>query len=168
MEKTLHYKQYDDIQPIFSSIEIIRIINIICWNKWIDLLFHTIQRYIFGFVQECCYSSPNTLALLQPCVKPLICNPDSQVPGANMGSTWVLSAPDGPHVGPRNLVIRDLTHSNLNDGCPFRWVLRDAGSVDVLLKHRPVVVHIQDVDSDVSSTRSRFWSQMLLCHHLKL
>ena len=25
-----------------------------------------------------------------------------------MGPTWVLSAPDGPHVGPMNLAIRDL------------------------------------------------------------
>ena len=33
--------------------------------------------------------------------------PDSKVHGANMGSTWVLSAPDGPHVGPVNLAIRD-------------------------------------------------------------
>ena len=32
--------------------------------------------------------------------------PDSKVHGANMGPTWVLSAPDGPHVGPRILVIR--------------------------------------------------------------
>ena len=32
--------------------------------------------------------------------------PDSKVPGANMGPTWVLSAPDGPHVGPMNLAIR--------------------------------------------------------------
>ena len=32
--------------------------------------------------------------------------PDSQVYGANMGSTWVLSAPDGPNVGPMNLAIR--------------------------------------------------------------
>ena len=34
--------------------------------------------------------------------------PDSNVLGANMGSTWVLSAPDGPHVGPLNLAIRDI------------------------------------------------------------
>ena len=33
--------------------------------------------------------------------------PDSKVHGANMGPTWVLSAPVGPHVGPINLVIRD-------------------------------------------------------------
>ena len=32
--------------------------------------------------------------------------PDSKVHGANMGPTWVLSAPDGPHDGPMNLAIR--------------------------------------------------------------
>ena len=32
--------------------------------------------------------------------------PDSKVHGANMGPTWVLSVPDGPHVGPMNLPIR--------------------------------------------------------------
>ena len=31
--------------------------------------------------------------------------PDSKVHGANMGLTWVLSATDGPHVGPMNLAI---------------------------------------------------------------
>ena len=32
----------------------------------------------------------------------IICDtiPDSKVHGANMGPTWVLSAPDGPHVSP--------------------------------------------------------------------
>ena len=34
--------------------------------------------------------------------------PDSKVHGANMGPTWVLAAPDGPHVGPMNLAIRGL------------------------------------------------------------
>ena len=34
--------------------------------------------------------------------------PDSKVHGANMGPTWDLSAPDGPHVGPMNLAIWDL------------------------------------------------------------
>ena len=32
--------------------------------------------------------------------------PDSKVHEANMGPTWDLSAPDGPHVGPMNLAIR--------------------------------------------------------------
>ena len=30
--------------------------------------------------------------------------PESKVHGANMGPTCVLSAPDGPHVGPRTVV----------------------------------------------------------------
>ena len=35
-------------------------------------------------------------------------NPDTKVKRANMGHIWVLSAPDGPHVGPRNLAIREV------------------------------------------------------------
>ena len=38
-------------------------------------------------------------------------NLDSKVHGANMGPIWVLSAPDGPHVGPMNLAIRENTIS---------------------------------------------------------
>ena len=34
--------------------------------------------------------------------------PDSKVHGANMGPTWVLLSPGGPHVGPMNLAIWDL------------------------------------------------------------
>ena len=37
----------------------------------------------------------------------LILYPDSKAHGANMGPTWVLLAPDGPHVGPMNLAIRE-------------------------------------------------------------
>ena len=35
--------------------------------------------------------------------------PDSKVHGANMGPIWVLLTPDGPHVGPMDLAIRDFT-----------------------------------------------------------
>ena len=38
--------------------------------------------------------------------------PDSKVHGANMEPTWVLLAPDGPHVGPMNLAIRDHLINN--------------------------------------------------------
>ena len=31
--------------------------------------------------------------------------PYSKVHGANMGPTWALSAPEGPHVGPMNPAI---------------------------------------------------------------
>ena len=40
--------------------------------------------------------------------------PDNKVHGANMGPTWVLSAPDGPHVGPMNLAIRDAITKTSN------------------------------------------------------
>ena len=32
--------------------------------------------------------------------------PDIKAHGSNMEPTWVLSAPDGPHVGPMNLAIK--------------------------------------------------------------
>ena len=35
-------------------------------------------------------------------------DPDSKVHGANVGPTWVLSAPDGPHVCPMNLATREV------------------------------------------------------------
>ena len=39
---------------------------------------------------------------------------DNKVHGANMGPTWVLSTPDGPHVGPMNLAIRvPQDHNNV-------------------------------------------------------
>ena len=37
--------------------------------------------------------------------------PDSKVHGANMGPTWVLSAPAGPHIGPMNLAIRGIKYA---------------------------------------------------------
>ena len=39
---------------------------------------------------------------------------DSNVNGANMGPTWVLSAPDEPHVGPMNFVIRAGNYTSLS------------------------------------------------------
>ena len=44
--------------------------------------------------------------------------PDIKVHGTNMGPTWVLAAPDGSHVSPMNLAIRDdsydLEGKNIN------------------------------------------------------
>ena len=44
--------------------------------------------------------------------------PDSNVYGANMEPTWVLSAPGGPHVGPMNLAIRDGLAPSDNNPLP--------------------------------------------------
>ena len=43
--------------------------------------------------------------------------PYSKVCRANMGPTWVPWAPDGPHVGPMNLAIRDISNSARNSAC---------------------------------------------------
>ena len=44
------------------------------------------------------------LLFVQVCKDSIYMVPDSKVHGANMGSTWVLSASDGPHVGPWTLL----------------------------------------------------------------
>ena len=55
-----------------------------------------------------------SLALSQRC-------PGSKVHGANMGPTWVLSAPDGPHIVPMNLAIRVDFGNSLLGSTPFIW-----------------------------------------------
>ena len=42
----------------------------------------------------------------------LYLNPDSKIHVANMGASWVLSAPGGPHVGPMNLAVSLGTHNH--------------------------------------------------------
>ena len=49
---------------------------------------------------------------------------DSKVHGANMGNTWVLSAPDGPHVGPMNLAIRDTSQETYKEYTGFTQHVR--------------------------------------------
>ena len=46
-------------------------------------------------------------------------SPDNKVHGANMGPTWVMSASDGPHVGPMNLLSGRVT-------CiwPLSWIAK--------------------------------------------
>ena len=48
--------------------------------------------------------------------------PDSKIHGAYMGPTWVLSAPDGPHVGPMNLANR-VCASDLHGTGTSSWSL---------------------------------------------
>ena len=43
--------------------------------------------------------------------------PDSKVHGANMGPTWVLAAPDEPHVRPMNFVIRGVGAEHATTHC---------------------------------------------------
>ena len=63
-----------------------------------------------SFQIKCMWSIKQKHDLSTVCSTPYILPyPDSKVHGANMGPTWVLSAPDGPHVGPMNLALRVCT-----------------------------------------------------------
>ena len=56
--------------------------------------------------------------------------PDSKAHGANMGPTWVLSAPDGPHVVPKNLAINVVSISTKwSYHCFRRWLDADSGVI---------------------------------------
>ena len=46
--------------------------------------------------------------------------PEGKIHEANMEPTWVLSAPDGPHVGPMNIVIGDCLYHHRR---PWRLLL---------------------------------------------
>ena len=67
-------------------------------SKWrrFDVITTSLLRNVFAGIV-----SMNRIAIC------LHGNPDSKVHGAYMGPTWVLSAQDGPNVGPLNRVIRE-------------------------------------------------------------
>ena len=73
--------------------------------------------------------------IFQICQKQYLCQtiavagvinyPDTKVHGENMGPTWVLSAPDGPHIGPMNLDIRVPAYklpALYQEWPPYIWV----------------------------------------------
>ena len=47
----------------------------------------------------------------------MLVNPDSTIHGANMGLTWVLSAPGGSHVNPMNFAIREGVPGHRHSAC---------------------------------------------------
>ena len=68
-------------------------------------------------------------------------NPDSKVHGASMRPTWVLSAPDGPHVSPMILAIRKLLAMVLHgvsctnaDICLYTDILMQDCGISILEK----------------------------------
>ena len=68
-----------------------------------------------------------------------IFSPNNKVHGANMGPTWVLPAPDGPHIGPTNPAIRYVFW------CPhhqFLSVCLIGNDATILLQAREIANHI--------------------------
>ena len=78
-------------------------------------------------------------------------NPDSKVHGANMGHTWVLSVPYGPHVGPWTLLLGKGTDCI----CPYSCLLP-----------RHCINHTMDMDTlarIVTLTKSQLCKYLLGC-----
>ena len=66
------------------------------WNYSWNSNIHLKKMHLLMWCAKCGISKNITV----------IYSPDSEIHGANMGPTWVLSAPDRPHVGAMNLAIR--------------------------------------------------------------
>ena len=71
-----------------------------------DSLIHTANRRIIAVP----VSNPELYWYYRYRTHLVRTDPDSKVHGANMEPTWVLSAPDGSHVGPMNLAIWGVNH----------------------------------------------------------
>ena len=65
-------------------------------------------RFWFAWIEKSGVSGPTFTLQIPILVNVDETTSDSKVHGAIMEPTWVLSAPDGPHVGPMNLAIRDV------------------------------------------------------------
>ena len=102
-------------------------------------------------------------------------SPDYNVHGANMGPTWILSTPDGPHVGPMNFAIRVLQRNFDDIGAnivpvskEWVWVIKPCvwsmgyiinGHSDMAYtgkKHRPVALQRAPILSTSHSLHSWF------------
>ena len=78
------------------------------WHRQATMCWLLISKFILEVDTLCyCYVSPFERVYLTP----LVGFPDSKVHEANMGPTWVLSAADGPQVGPMNRAIKVCIHS---------------------------------------------------------
>ena len=58
-----------------------------------------------------------TQTLMSAVVGKVIDNPDSKVLGANMGPIWGRQDPDGPHVGPMNFPIWEVSLGECLHSC---------------------------------------------------
>ena len=81
-----------------SQRKIMLIFNVILL---LDLISYWTNR---GVALNSTCHDPHVTSFLWPYSQLTRCFPDSKVHGANMGSTWVLSAPDGPMLAPRTLL----------------------------------------------------------------
>ena len=93
--------------------------------------------------------------------------PDSKVHGANMGPTWVLSAPDGPHVGLMNLAIRNMLSCSkphptaascrgIQCGLPFTNLTREIFIQQFLTRMHRAAVHVLSITETSISPKQTY------------
>ena len=82
--------------------------------------FNSVIKWVYSSEPNCNYFHSDCYTAV--CATQWDEGPDSKVHGANMGPIWLLSAPDGPHVGPRNLAIR---------GCSLRYELLSSSDLSI-------------------------------------
>ena len=93
--------------------------------------------------------------------------PDSKVHGANMGPTWILTAPDGPHDGPRNLSIRVLSAGVGLGVAAFGellkrvlWVCKLVDSVHIIVYSRNLIFNTKYAGYPMENGPQGNWSFM--------
>ena len=71
------------------------------------ILSYSVQNYRIGHIKSMLCANVILRVFSWRRISDVV--PESKVQGANMGPTWVLSSPDGPHVGPMNFAIRGVS-----------------------------------------------------------
>ena len=91
-------------RKIFPLDDVIMITSTSLRDQWVNTSWDV--QYNFKALSKCMYLRHNET------------NPDSKIHAANMGPTWVLAAPGGPHVDPMNLVIREQAGKGVSSTTP--------------------------------------------------
>ena len=73
------------------------------YGKNIEDVYNNIMRC--KLIPKLQWETSKFFWITQQILRNFIHNPDNRTHGANMGPTWVLPTPDGPHVGPMSLAI---------------------------------------------------------------
>ena len=100
----LNYSQYSYMRNKSILKTLIEAINVrLMYSNISHLISYLMKMFIehhhIWLWQRQLKCIPNTIVMVRRLVS-------QRVHGVNMGPTWVLLAPDGPHVGPMNLAIR--------------------------------------------------------------
>ena len=95
---------YPGLKPIFHRIWIPMKISFVKWAQGKGCSEGHVQCFYFRLLSTVWEN--RTIHIRMYPHWPLGDAPDNKVHGTNMGPTWILSVPDGPHVGPMNLAIR--------------------------------------------------------------